>query len=64
TTTGFRPTCDHGHDPVPCVVMDPFWGAGTVGVVAQNCNVHAIGIELNPEYIELSKRRLEQGVLF
>jgi site-specific DNA-methyltransferase (adenine-specific) len=63
-TTGWTPTCDHEHEPVPCTVMDPFFGSGTVGEVAQNMSLDCIGIELSEEYIRLAKKRLEQGVLF
>ena len=34
TTTGWQPTCDHKAATVPCVVLDPFSGAGTTGVEA------------------------------
>jgi DNA modification methylase len=40
------------------VVLDPFFGAGTTGVVAVENGRDFIGIELNPEYCELAKRRL------
>ena len=41
------------------VVLDPFSGAATTGLVALQHRRRYIGIELNPEYIELSRRRLE-----
>ena len=40
------------------VVLDPFFGAGTTGLVAQQFGRNCIGIELNPEYVEIAKRRL------
>ena len=40
------------------LVLDPFFGAGTTGVVALNSGRHYLGIELNSDYIELAKRRL------
>lgn len=43
-------------------VLDPFFGAGTVGLVANKLQRNWVGIELKPEYIELAKRRLEQNV--
>jgi len=54
--------------PKEGVVLDPFNGAGTTGKVAvDNCRKY-IGIELNPEYLEISERRLtecqRQGKLF
>jgi site-specific DNA-methyltransferase (cytosine-N4-specific) len=39
-------------------VLDPFFGAGTVGVVAEQLNRHFVGIELHPEYVTLASRRL------
>jgi DNA modification methylase len=40
------------------VVLDPFFGSGTTGVVCQRLKRRFIGIELNPEYIEIARRRL------
>lgn len=59
-TIGWAPacTCDAG-DPVPCVVLDPFLGSGTTALVADQLGRHAIGIELNPEYVEMARRRIE-----
>jgi site-specific DNA-methyltransferase (cytosine-N4-specific) len=39
-------------------VLDPFGGAGTVGMVADRLNRDAILIELNPEYAAIAERRL------
>ena len=39
-------------------VLDPFGGAGTTGLVAQQNNRDSILIELNPDYIEIAKERL------
>jgi DNA modification methylase len=39
-------------------VLDPFAGAGTTGVVALRHNRSFIGIELNPEYVELARDRI------
>jgi len=41
------------------VVLDPFFGAGTVGVVALEEGRHFIGIELNPEYCEMARERIK-----
>lgn len=38
-------------------ILDPFFGSGTVGAVAQEYNRNCIGIELKDEYIELAKKR-------
>jgi DNA modification methylase len=40
-------------------VLDPFFGAGTTGLVAQRHNRRWIGCELNPEYAEMARRRIE-----
>jgi len=39
------------------VVLDPFFGSGTTGRVTAMLNRDYLGIELNPAYIEISKRR-------
>lgn len=41
------------------IVLDPFFGSGTTGVVATRFNRDFIGIELNSDYIDIAKRRLE-----
>jgi len=41
------------------MVIDPFFGAGTTGLVALKQKKKFIGIELNPEYIQIAKRRLK-----
>lgn len=40
------------------IVLDPFMGAGTVGVVAKELKRNYIGIELNPTYIEMANKRI------
>ena len=42
------------------VVLDPFMGSGTTAVVAKKMNRNYIGFELNPEYIEISNKRLQK----
>lgn len=39
-------------------VLDPFFGAGTVGVVAKKLKRNAIGIELNPNYLDIAEKRI------
>src|SRR3972149_1103746 len=42
------------------IVLDPFFGTGTTGVVAQRLKRNWIGIERNPDYIKLAKKRLNK----
>jgi DNA modification methylase len=44
----------------PCTVLDPFGGAGTVGLVADRLQRDAVLIELNPVYAEMAERRLHR----
>lgn len=43
--------------PKDGVVLDPFFGIGTTGIVSKKLGRNYIGIELNPEYVEISKHR-------
>ena len=56
--TGWEPSCSCGAATVPCTVLDPFNGSGTTGVAAIGLGRQYIGIELNPEYIEMAHRRI------
>ena len=59
TTLGFRQSCAcPPQPPVPCTILDPFSGAGTTAMVADRLGRNAIGIELNPEYVAMSRDRL------
>ena len=40
------------------IILDPFIGSGTTSKVCRENNRNFIGIELNPEYIEIAKKRL------
>ena len=42
-------------------VLDPFFGAGTTGLVAKKHGRECIGMELNPAYAEIAKVRLGQA---
>lgn len=66
STVGWRPSCECGAgDPVPCVVLDPFGGSGTVGKVAIELGRSAVLCDIayheteggEPSYIDLARKR-------
>lgn len=58
----WRPSCTCGcEETIPCVVLDPFGGTGTVAKVARDLGRSSISCELNPEYVEIAKKRLRIG---
>jgi site-specific DNA-methyltransferase (cytosine-N4-specific) len=65
------PGIDYATFPValvePCIlagshpydfVLDPFFGAGTVGLAAAQVGRRYLGIELDPRYVELARQRI------
>jgi DNA modification methylase len=58
-TTGFTDCgCNAGFSRG--IVLDPFMGAGTTALVASKLNRNFIGIELNPEYVKITEKRLQK----
>lgn len=49
--------------PAGGVVLDPFSGAGTAGMVAKNLGRRYVGIELNKDYCDIAISRLQQEVM-
>lgn len=45
------------------IVLDPFFGSGTTGVVALEENRNYIGIELNPDYTKLATERIKNTLI-
>jgi DNA modification methylase len=45
------------------VVLDPFMGSGTTAQVAEHLGRQWIGCELNPEYVTLQAKRLQQRAM-
>ena len=45
-------------DDPDAIVLDPFAGSGTTLVAAKKLGRTFIGIEINPEYVEVTKKRL------
>jgi len=39
------------------LILDPFYGAGTVGIVAKELGRRCVGIEIKQEYIDIAKKR-------
>ncbi len=50
--------CIRLHGRRPAVVLDPFMGTGTTLVAARREGVAAIGIEMDPDYVEIARQRL------
>ena len=46
------------------IILDPFFGSGTTGYVAQKLGRRWIGIELNEDYIKIANKRFAQQDLF
>ena len=61
---GHEPTCqcENNDGSGRGIVLDPFFGSGTTGVVAEKHGRQWIGIELNPDYIEIARGRLGMEV--
>jgi DNA modification methylase len=58
-TTGWQPTCTcQNEGKGRCIVLDPFAGAGTTLYVAEQLGRNSIGIELNPDYCDIIRRRM------
>ena len=57
-TIGWEPGCKCGVDRIPCTVLDPFGGSGTVGQVAKELGRDFILCELNKEYVSLIEKRV------
>ncbi|MGE0854247.1 MAG: site-specific DNA-methyltransferase [Hyphomicrobiaceae bacterium] len=62
TTTGWHPACAcNAGEPIPCTVLDCFGGSGTTGLVADQLGRDAILIDLNPEYAEMARCRIQHA---
>ena len=59
TTKVRLPACFCGL--VPCTVLDPFAGSGTVGVVALELGRRFVGIEANPLYVRMAQKRIAES---
>ena len=57
-TTGWKSTCECDAPTQPCVVLDCFAGAGTVGLVAERMYRDSILIEINKNYAAMARDRI------
>jgi DNA modification methylase len=44
------------------LVLDPFMGSGTTGLVARKLNRNYVGIEINPEYVTMAENRIRDEI--
>ena len=44
------------------LILDPFMGSGTTGMACAKAGIPFIGIELNQEYCEIAKRRIQHAL--
>lgn len=56
-----RPLCDCNAGWQPGLVLDPFFGSGTVGVVAERHGRDWLGIELNPAFARVARNRITRS---
>lgn len=57
-TVNWEPTCKcKNASTSPCIVLDPFGGSGTTGMVALELGRSATLIELNPDYVKIIEQR-------
>lgn len=56
---GWEPTCDCGVEIERCIVLDPFSGSATTGLVALKNGRDYIGFDANAVYQDLAQARLE-----
>ena len=60
---GFRKACVcQTREVVPCLVLDPFMGSGTVLAVARRLRRRPVGIDLNRSYPVLARERIADAI--
>jgi len=57
-TGAHEPGCECDAERTPGVVLDPFLGSGTTGIVAEQHGRHWVGIELNPAIASIAEERI------
>lgn len=62
TEGGWQKMCAcESNERLPAIVLDPFFGAGTTGLVAQSLKRDWVGCELNPIYAEMALKRIQDN---
>jgi len=56
---GWKPTCGCNTGTRPGIALDPMAGTGTTLAVAKKFGRNFVGIDLNPDYVEIAEERLE-----
>jgi len=57
---GFESTCEHNDDTGRAIVLDPFFGSGTIGEAAQENGRFWLGFDVNPAYLTQQRERTSQ----
>lgn len=58
-TDNWLPTCTcNAGPPIPCTVLDPFGGSGTVSMVAKQFGRDSVYIDLNRKYVDMAVKRV------
>lgn len=61
-TIGWQKSCVCADATIDkCVILDPFCGSATTGIVAVTHNRKFIGIDANPQYLEMARQRLQDN---
>jgi DNA modification methylase len=60
-TTGWKPGCNCDASISPALVVDFFAGSSATGVACKKSGRNYLGIELNPEYVEMGYERIKAG---
>ncbi len=62
-TVGWEPTCKCDNKGLgSSIILDPFSGSGRSGLAALRLGRRYIGIELNPNYVDISKKLIEEDM--
>ena len=60
-TIDWQPTCTCNAETRPGIVLDMFMGAGTTALVAIQNDRHYIGCDLNQEYVDMARQRIQNA---